>query len=315
MIKRPHILLAMEGTLQRTPAVLRAMSLARKIDAVLQIRSFEYLRGLEQAIEQGFDLDAYLSGRRNRLEEFAGRIREERLQVECGVVWGSPLAEKVILEALALKPDLVIKDSPAESAVNRAFLSGADWKLVSECPAPLMLVHPGSPNLPRHLLAAVDPLDEHGKPPSLNTDILSAACTLAEQCGAKLDVAHAYEFIPASAAYGYMGGMPDLNTYDELHKLHSHALYELCRPHGVPPGDMHVLQGDPALAIVDFAAARHADLVVMGSIYRTGFKHFMVGSTAEAVFDRLGCDVLVLKPAGFATELMAHFETSKPKAA
>lgn len=315
MTKRPQILLVLDGSLERTAAVLRAISLARKMDAVLQIRSIEYLRGLEPALRRGFDLDAYLTGRRHRLEEFAGRIREERVMVECGVIWGSPLAEQVILQALALKPDLVIKSSPAESALSRAFLSGADWRLVSACPAPLMLVHPGSPNLPTHLLAAVDPLDEHGKPHSLNTDILGAARTLAAQCSATLEVAHAYEFIPASAAYAYMGGMPDLNAYDEIHKVHADALYELCRPHGIRPGDMHVLQGDPALAIVDFAASRGVDLVVMGSVYRTGLKHLVIGSTAEAVFDRLGCDVLVLKPEGFAAELTAHFEASKPKAA
>jgi universal stress protein E len=39
----------------------------------------------------------------------------------------------------------------------------------------------------------------------------------------------------------------------------------------------------------------------MGAISRSGIKRLFVGHTAERVIDRLGCDVLVLKPAGFRT--------------
>jgi len=315
MTKRPQILLVIDGTLERSPAVLRAISLARRMDAVLQLRSFEYIRSLEQATKHGFDLDAYLKGRRQRLEEFAGRIRQEQVHVECRVIWGQPLAEQVILETLALKPDLVIKDTRAETTLNRAFYSVADWRLLSVCPAPLMLVHPRSASVPKHILAAVDPLDEHDKPHSLNDDTLNTALTLAAQCGSELDVVNVHEFIPPAGEWEYLGWMPDLTLYDELSKIHAEKLYKLGRRYGVPPGKMHILHGNPARCIVDFAADRHIDLVVMGSVYRTGLDHLLIGSTAEGVFDHLGCDVLVLKPEGFAAAFAANFEVAKPKAA
>lgn len=315
MSKRPQILLVIEGSLERSPAVLRAISLARRMGAVLQLRSFEYMRSLDRATKQGFDLDAYLKGRRQRLEEFAGRIRLEQVHVECGVIWGQPLAEQIILETLALKPDLVVKDTRAETALNRAFYSVADWRLLSVCPAPLMLVHPKSVSVPRHILAAVDPLDEHDKPRSLNGDILSAALDLATQCSAELDVVNVHEFIPPGGEWEYLGWMPDLTLYGELSKIHAEKLYKLGRQYSVPPGKMHVLHGNPARCIVDFAADRHVDLVIMGSIYRTGLDHLLIGSTAEGVFDHLACDVLVLKPEGFAAAFAANFEVAKPKAA
>jgi universal stress protein E len=37
----------------------------------------------------------------------------------------------------------------------------------------------------------------------------------------------------------------------------------------------------------------------MGAVSRSGLKRLFVGSTAERMIDHLGCDVLVLKPAGF----------------
>jgi len=310
-----RIMVVVDGLPERSPALLRAISLARKSGASLLLRSFEHVRALERAAKQGFDLDAYLRGRRERLEECARGIRKEGVKVDCAVVWGRPPAEKIIFEALALKPELVVKDVTTVSALNRAFFSGLDWSLLAECPVPLMLVRPGSPNLPKHIMAAVDPLDEHGKPHSLNADILRISTSLSMQCDAKLDVANAYEFIPAAGEYEYMGWMPDLTVYEELRKVHAEALYKLGKQFGVPPAGMHVLDGDPARAISGFAAAQHVDLVVMGSVYRTGLRHLLIGSTAEGVFDSLASDLLVLKPEGFAAALTARLESSKSKAA
>jgi universal stress protein E len=313
MSKQPQIMVIMDGALQRSAAVLRALSLARKSGASLLLRCFEYDRGLERAAKQGFDLAAYLQGRRSRLEQFADRLRHEAVRVDCGVVWGHPLADQILFEVLALKPDMVIKGAPHESALSRAFFSGLDWRLLAQCPAPLMLVHSGSPSLPRKILAAVDPLDEHGKPHELNADILKKAISLSMQCGAELEVANAYEYIPMGGEAEYVGWVPDLTLYDELRKVHAEALYKLGRQYSIPPGNLHVLNGDAARAIAGFTAQKHVDLVVMGSVYRTGLKHLMIGSTAEAVFDRLTSDVLVLKPQGFAAELTDLLESSKSK--
>jgi universal stress protein E len=310
-----QIMVVMDGSLQRTSAVLRAQALARKTNAVLQLRCFEYVRKLARVAGHGFDLDAYLQGRRERLEEFAQHIREEGVRVECAVIWGRPMAEQILLQALALKPNLVIKDVSPESALNRAFMSRLDWQLLAECPAPLMLVHPGAPNLPKRIVAAVDPLDEHGKPHELNDDILTTAISLSMQCQASLDVANACEFVPLGVEAEAVGWVPDLTLYEELRKVHAEALYALARKYSLPPSSMHILSGDPALAIAGFAADKRADLVVMGSVYRTGLKRLVLGATAEGAFDRLVCDLLVLKPAGYAAELAARLETPKPKAA
>lgn len=315
MSNTPRIMVIVSGLPGRSPALLRAISLARKSGADLLLRSFEHVRSLERAVKQGFDLDAYLKGRREQLEEFADGIRNEGLKVDCAVIWGRPLAEKIIFETLALKPELVVKDTTSESALNRAFFSGLDWGLLARCPAPLMFVHPSSASLPRRILAAVDPLDEHGKPHALNADILRTAIGLSMQCGARLDVATAYEFTPVASEYEYIGWMPDMTLYEELRKGQAEALYKLGREFSVPPGAMHVLDGDPARAVAGFAADKKVDLVVMGSVYRTGLKHLVIGSTAEGVFDSLTCDVLVLKPQGFAAELAGLLEASPSKAA
>ena len=314
-VKRPHILVIMAEGLQHSPALLRGISLARRMGARLQLRSFEYLRSLDKAAGRGFDLDAYLAGRRAKLEEFAAGLRRDGVDVDCGVVWGHPLAERILFEVLALRPQLVLKDVPHHWDPGRDYLNGLDWHLLGQCPAPLMLVQPRSPSLPLRMLAAVDPLDEHGKPHELNHGILRTARALAEQCGAELDAMTAFEYFPVAGEAEYAGLMPDLTLYEELRKIQAEGLYRLCKDHGVPPSRMHVVDGPATERIADFATDRHVDLVVMGSIYRKGLKRLFLGSTAEGVFDTLPCDVLLVKPEGFADELQASLENGKAKAA
>ena len=57
--------------------------------------------------------------------------------------------------------------------------------------------------------------------------------------------------------------------------------------------------GNPADLLPKITGDIGVDLVIMGSIARSRLENAIVGSTAEKVLDRLGCDVLVLKPKGF----------------
>jgi len=46
---------------------------------------------------------------------------------------------------------------------------------------------------------------------------------------------------------------------------------------------------------------RQADLVVMGTVSRTGIPGLLIGNTAEVILNNLECSVLAVKPADFAT--------------
>lgn len=56
-----------------------------------------------------------------------------------------------------------------------------------------------------------------------------------------------------------------------------------------------VLTGHPSEQIVDFAESIEADLVIMGSHGRRGFKKFLLGSVADEVLKRATCSVGVIK--------------------
>jgi universal stress protein E len=46
-----------------------------------------------------------------------------------------------------------------------------------------------------------------------------------------------------------------------------------------------------------------AGIVVMGALSRSGLKRLFIGNTAEAVLDSLACDVLIVKPGRFQTQV------------
>ena len=64
---------------------------------------------------------------------------------------------------------------------------------------------------------------------------------------------------------------------------------------GVVPSDTVVRAGSPAGEIVSIAKTLPADLIVISTHGRTGFKHVLVGSVAERVVQTAPCPVLVVR--------------------
>jgi nucleotide-binding universal stress UspA family protein len=63
-----------------------------------------------------------------------------------------------------------------------------------------------------------------------------------------------------------------------------------------------VREGYPATVIVDEAASRNADLIVIGTHGLSGLKHLLLGSIAERVVQKAPCPVLAVKRTGAAPQ-------------
>ncbi len=55
--------------------------------------------------------------------------------------------------------------------------------------------------------------------------------------------------------------------------------------------------------IPELADELDADLVVMGTVGRTGIAGLLIGNTAETILERIGCSVLAIKPSGFRSPI------------
>lgn len=64
-----------------------------------------------------------------------------------------------------------------------------------------------------------------------------------------------------------------------------------------------VFKGDPSDMIVDYADKNGIDLIVMGTIGRSGLLGLLMGNTAENVINRVNCSVLAIKPDNFKSPI------------
>jgi len=57
--------------------------------------------------------------------------------------------------------------------------------------------------------------------------------------------------------------------------------------------------------IPKYVADRESDILVMGTVARTGIHSFIIGNTAENIVQKLGCSLLALNPIGFISPVRA----------
>ena len=64
---------------------------------------------------------------------------------------------------------------------------------------------------------------------------------------------------------------------------------------------IHLRKGEAASAIPELAREKQVDLIVMGTVCRTGIAGFFIGNTAERILQQVDCSVLTVKPEGFVS--------------
>src|SRR5690606_35628255 len=88
---------------------------------------------------------------------------------------------------------------------------------------------------------------------------------------------------------------------------HRNALDDLIRKSGIG-GKMqvHHLRGCADKMIPQYVADNNIDILVMGTVARTGISGFVIGNTAENIVQKLGCSLLALKPNGFISPVKTY---------
>jgi universal stress protein E len=303
------ILVVIDPTVDRQPALERAAWIARSLGAALSLLICEY----DQQLDGGRFLAAEaMAGARRALldrhlrylDALAAPLRGSGLDVSVDACWQHPLETGVLHKLAELKPLLTVKDTHFHGAVQRALFSNTDWNLIRRCSGPLLLVKPRTIAAPPRILAAVDPLHEFDKPAELDHAILACGTELATAIGGRLEVFHAFDPAPAvAAAAGSMASpiaIPVRELTEALEQTHRAALEALLRSYPVAGGGVHLRCGVAAEQLLGISRRLPADIVIMGAIARSALKRVLIGNTAERVLDRLPCDLLIVKPPGYA---------------
>jgi universal stress protein E len=192
---------------------------------------------------------------------------EASSELEVAENWG----QQAVAAAARCSASMVFKNSQAHSSVQRQLRSTSDWTLLRFSPCPVLLVKNFRDWKHRCVLAAVncDTKDEaHLK---LNNQIISFAQRFSDAYGSDAHFVCAYK--------------------DRNRVPHCANLAETC---GSPEEYMHVVEGNPVDAITATAESLEVDLIIIGTVGRTGLKGTVVGNTSERLLDQTRSDVLVL---------------------
>ena len=252
---------------------------------------------------------------RKRLEELVAPWNKN-IEIQTKVLIGIPFLE-IIREVLRDGRDLVIKMAESGEWLDRVFGSD-DMHLLRKCPCPVWLVKSDSPKAYQRILAAVDvddiyPAEELNTRHQLNVQILEMASSLALSESAQLHVVHVWGAVGEMAinsifhdtleeevaAYVEQVRRQNEANLDTLMRVVTSNIGQDASDHIRP--QTHLIKGAPRKEVPVLAKEIKADLVVMGTVARTGISGLFIGNTAETILNRLDCSVLAIKPSGFET--------------
>jgi universal stress protein E len=308
-----RILVVVDPTAEEQPAAERGAALARKAAARLELFICDYDQYL--AGQRFFDSDALKDARASLIESHTKRLRQLAealgaggdLDVEIDAAWDHPLHDGIVRKVVESRPTLVLKDTHYHSRLKRSIFSNTDWHLIRDCPAPLLLVKPGTRRRKKAIIAAVDPVHERDKPAALDHAILQQALVLGRYMGGVVHVLHGFDPSPAYAVSAdsmtFPIAVPMKDTIAALKNRHDEAVGELVAGYDIPKENVHLLEGETRNVLIGLAEKLGASTVVMGAVARSAVKRLMLGSTAEQVLDKLPCDLLIVKPPGFETRV------------
>jgi universal stress protein E len=229
---------------------------------------------------------------REALEALANEARNSGVETEMILTTGRPWFAITKL-AMQQGTDLVIIGKRNESSEEGRRLGSNAIKLLRKCPTPVWVVRPEHDLVHRLVLAATDLTD-------VGDQSLAAACDIALRHECELNAVHAWS-VPMDLQLESSRISED-DYAAELDKIKLAALMHMDRLIPVELKDraeLHAVKGNPDQAIRDAVAHLDPDLLVMGTVSRTGIAGLLVGSTAERMLDQVDCSILALKPDGF----------------
>ena len=247
-----------------------------------------------------------LNFHRARLAAIAASITAQGVEVRSLVPQGVAFIE-IIREVLRGGHDLLMKGADGGRAGLPRLFGSTDLHLLRKCPCPVWVMKKGPQPSYARILAAVDPDPVDPQRSALDRLILDLATSLSEMDESELHVVHAWRLV-GEESFRYSAFLRSseaeierlLEEEEGRHRSRLDAVLEGYRLAG--DGEhVHLVKGEAGTLIPELAQDTGADLIVMGTVGRTGISGFFIGNTAEAILDQVDCSVLAVKPPGFQT--------------
>jgi nucleotide-binding universal stress UspA family protein len=312
-----NILLVVDERTDYSAALKRGTTLARNNEARLTVCAVvdtipsEVRLGIVTITPREV-LDVATAKIQKWLDDAVASFPTDEISVDAKVLVGKPFIE-IIRQVLQNGHDLLIKCADADSGLREILFSSTDKHLMRKCPCPVWILKPTEPHNYLRILAAVDQHPEDPVKDALNRQILEMSTSMALAEYGEAHVVHAWEVFDETLLRSHKWDFTEAEFEAMLEEEavgRRRWLEDLVKNYGTSPDSdrtdevelhLHVVKGPAQYVVSDLARDLDVDLVVMGTVARTGIDGFFMGNTAESILGELDCSVLTLKPPGFTS--------------
>ncbi|MCW9718442.1 universal stress protein UspE [Avibacterium sp. 21-599] len=234
--------------------------------------------------------------RQKAIKPYLEKYADPNIEFYSKVVWHSNEAEAIAEEVEKNHYDLVVKYTQEEESITSLIFTPMDWQLLRKCPAPIMIVKDGDWKHQRRILVAVNVSDDEEHHSLLNNELVTLGIDLADSLErGNVHLVTAYPPTPINMAID----LPEFSAADYSNSIRGQYLLNMkaLRQHfNIDEDHTHVREGFPEDIIPEVAKELGAEMVVLGTIGRTGLSAAFLGNTAEHVISKLNCNLLAIKP-------------------
>ena len=248
----------------------------------------------------------------SRLKVVAKSVNSMGVRPKTELLVGEPFME-IIRDVIKNRRDLVVISAEGKEGLREQLFGSTSTFLLRKCPAPVLVLKPSRQRRFQKILAAIDPEVTGDAHDTLNHTILELAASMAERESAELHVVHAWTF-PGESVLRAQGTMfakeVDRLIFQGADKR-AQLVANLLAANSVQGHQTHLLKGDAYTVVSKLVSKLGIDLLVMGTVCRTGIPGFIIGNTAERVLNAVSCSVLAIKPDGFVSPVAPQVASTR----
>ncbi|EEX50248.1 universal stress family protein [Pasteurella dagmatis ATCC 43325] len=307
VMKFNNILVVLNPENEKQYALARAVRLVKEQKSEQKIHITVFLAVYDLSYEMSALLSSeereemhrgVITQRTQLIQPYLEKYADPNIEFTPLVIWHSNEAEAIAAEVEKNAYDLVVKYTKEEESITSLIFTPMDWQLLRKCPTPLLMVRDGDWKHQRRILIAVNTSDddEDRNHSMINQQLVALGIDLASNLErGNVHLVTAYPPTPVNMAID----LPEFNGGEYEKNIRGQYLINmkaLRQQFGIDEDHTHVKEGFPEEVIPEVAKELEAELVVLGTIGRTGLSAAFLGNTAEHVINRLSCNLLAIKP-------------------
>ncbi len=221
------------------------------------------------------------------------------------------LVEEVDKAVIINHADLVLKTAAPSTGARAPMFGGVDKRLIRNCPVPVWVVRPDIGSDFDRIAVAIDRPDgyaDYDDRRDLALAQLGHSAKLATSLGIEtVDVIYAWDAVGFDTIRSARSGMTPQEAKEYMQDCEQDSTAWITDflqtatkllKGNVPKFVSQLVFGRPRKVLVNKVHELESDILILGTIARSGVLGLLIGNTAEDVLDRVECSILAIKPGG-----------------